>query len=235
MPSFRLTTAREPTTPPESYPLVENLTPEKSALVERILAKSPDFATRKRKERDVPFRVTDAARVTLERNNCPRAAIDACASKEDVEKLFDDYVYAITGPQAAFLKDFGIDVSEVKTRDVASALIRKMKYKLPATEKQMREHARIYRRDNITGETPVGLTEAAASSLIHDLNNMLPITGLQRDSLMFNGLPDHEIPESFNAASAMLARFERKTPADTQQRRVAQAIRRSEGAISLTD
>jgi hypothetical protein len=89
----------------------------------------------------------------------------------------------------------------------------------------MRELARIYRRDNITGETPVGLTEAAASSLIHDLNNMRPITPGQRESLMFNGLADHEIPDSFNAA----------TPSDTQQRRVAQAIRRSEGAISLAD
>ena len=99
----------------------------------------------------------------------------------------------------------------------------------------MKELARIYRRDNITGETPVGLTETSASSLIHDLNNMRPITPGQRESLMFNGLADHEIPDSFNAASAMLARFERKTPSDTQQRRVAQAIRRSEGAISLTD
>ena len=96
MPSFRRTSAGEPSPPPVRYPLVENLTPEKSALVERLLAKSPDFASRKRQERDAPFRVTDNARATLEKNNCPRAAIDACANKDDVEKLFDEYTSTST-------------------------------------------------------------------------------------------------------------------------------------------
>lgn len=90
----------------------------------------------------------------------------------------------------------------------------------------MRELARNFRRDNITGTIPVDLTEQSASDLITDLNAMRPPTTGQLDALRRRGISDKLMPDLFVDAHAMLAAFEppKKTNTDLA---IGQAIRKS--------
>lgn len=208
--------------------LEENISLADSRRIDEAIARTPI----KRVRRDTVFIMPPLAEKCLEKLDCPRLEIDACASRADVDALFDKYVYCASDAQRQFLEDTGFDPDEFNSRDVASALIRKIKTRLPATENQMRELARIYRRDNITGDTPVELTELSASALITDLNALRPPTAGQLEALRRRGVSDAKLPDLFVDATAMLATFQPRKKSNTDAA-IEQAVRKATLASTL--
>ena len=97
----------------------------------------------------------------------------------------------------------GVDSSGMN-KDMASAAIRLLKDRAPATTRQITEVRRLVDLDDNVHAIPPHMTQASACELITKLRANQKTTAKQREVLEQRGVPPHRIPELFVDASKML-------------------------------
>lgn len=165
-----------PALPAPRQPLALNW----DAMIDDVTAEPPPLSTPEIKEIVPAFIVSETARNFLDDLGCPSADIDACTCKADLDGLFDIWRYRPPKKMLAALKRKGCkDFSRITTKEVAKALLSKIKTDSPATPNQLEYIKVLQRRANINRPIPDGLSEAAASEMINTLIKTTPATDAQ--------------------------------------------------------
>ena len=180
---------------------IEYISDDEYAAIEEALRTTP---IRKVDRAKMPFSVSAGAAATLTACGCPEHLIDNCRETQDLDALFEQFVNRPTDKQVAYLTAAGFSPEAVRTKRGATELIRRIKLEVPATDAQMREIARVFRRDGITAPFPHDISEAKASNILTQLNAQRPTTSTQRSILVQRGIPHERIPVLFSDAKKLL-------------------------------
>lgn len=155
-----------------------------SILDRRIVPESPEQ----------PFRMTERQKRLLQNNDCPVEFIINCDNITRFECLMGTYVNGPTTLQREYLIRQGVRPNSVKTKELSSEIIGRIKESKPASRAQLQHIDRLKGRHGINLNIPANLKEAHASRLIMEMGRTAPTNVQATPSIRAPWHPHPQIP-----------------------------------------